>query len=56
MSGRRLALLAALFVPYAAVLAMISSLLWVMLLAGPVEGVREWSSSVSSNLTWSYWT
>jgi hypothetical protein len=52
MTRRRLALLAAVFVPYVAVLAMISSLLWVVLVVGPIEGVPAWAESVANAFPW----
>ena len=52
MTGRRLALLAAVFVPYVAVMALISSLLWVVLVEGPFAGVPDWAGSVVSGFPW----
>jgi len=52
MTGRRLALLAAVFVPYVAVLAMASSLLWVVLVEGPFAGVPDWAGSAVRGFPW----
>ncbi|MHC5008034.1 MAG: hypothetical protein ACYTGF_11815 [Planctomycetota bacterium] len=52
MTGRRLALLAAVFVPYVAVMAMLSSLLWVVLVEGPVEGVPDWGRALVDGFPW----
>jgi hypothetical protein len=52
MSRRRLALLVALFVPYAAVMALLSSLLWVVIGVGPIEGVPGWAGAVVSSFPW----
>ncbi|MHC4304994.1 MAG: hypothetical protein ACYSW2_11020 [Planctomycetota bacterium] len=54
MTGRRLALLAAVFVPYVAVMAMISSLLWVVLVEGPFEGAEDWAASIVNDFPW-FW-
>jgi hypothetical protein len=48
MSGRRLWLLAALFVPYAVLIGAISSLWWVVLAEGPVAGAADWARGVGS--------
>jgi hypothetical protein len=52
MTGRRLALLAAVFVPYVAVMALISSLLWIVLVEGPVSGAETWAKAVADGFPW----
>jgi hypothetical protein len=52
MTRRRLALLAAVFVPYAAVMAVLSSLLLLVVGEGPVEGASNWAEAVADSFPW----
>ncbi|MHC4220518.1 MAG: hypothetical protein ACYSU7_18930 [Planctomycetota bacterium] len=52
MSGRRVALLAALFVPYAVVMALLSSLLWLVVAEGPIAAVPIWAEALVDSFPW----